>query len=169
MARLIDRLSARQVATEKRIGRHADGRGLYLVLTPNNGKRWVFIYSRNGKRHEMGLGSVHDVSLAEARAARDAARKLLTRSTLGSGQPRSTSTPSRCSASWMSLTWTWLRYFGLSSPFGQPSPKQRAGYAVASRRCCHGLRRGNIATGTTRLAGAGTSTRYCRHGARCSE
>jgi hypothetical protein len=54
--RTINRLSARQVETLKKLGRHADGGNLYLKVTPD-GRRWVFLYSLNGKQREMGLGS----------------------------------------------------------------------------------------------------------------
>src|SRR5438045_3916778 len=48
-------------------GYHADGGGLYLQVTGNGGRSWVFRYQRNGKRHDMGLGPVAIVGLAEAR------------------------------------------------------------------------------------------------------
>jgi integrase len=44
----------------------ADGRGLYLRTTPGT-KNWVFRFQIGGKRHDMGLGSILDVSLTEAR------------------------------------------------------------------------------------------------------
>lgn len=70
MARKIDRLSARKVATLQAPGRHADGGGLYLSIS-NDGqttrRRWVFLYRWNGKLTEMGLGSATAVGLAQAR------------------------------------------------------------------------------------------------------
>jgi hypothetical protein len=42
MARKINRLNARAVATIAEHGRHADGGGLYLSISPNGGRRWVF-------------------------------------------------------------------------------------------------------------------------------
>lgn len=71
MARGNNRLSARRVQTESRPGRHADGQGLYLMVSETGAKRWALIYSRGGrgaaKRSELGLGSAVDVTLAEAR------------------------------------------------------------------------------------------------------
>ena len=67
MARQINRLSARTVATIKKPGRHPDGGGLYLSISPNGGRRWVFIFKRSGKSREMGLGAAKTVSLAQAR------------------------------------------------------------------------------------------------------
>lgn len=77
MARAINRLTARQVATLKKPGRHADGAGLYLHIDQNLSKRWVFVFQWRGKRREMGLGGLLDISLADARQRRDAARRLV--------------------------------------------------------------------------------------------
>jgi hypothetical protein len=43
MKRTINRLSARQVETLRKHGRHSDGGNLYLKITPD-GRRWVFLY-----------------------------------------------------------------------------------------------------------------------------
>jgi integrase len=67
MAREVDKLSARKVATIKEPGRYADGGGLYLVVDPSGAKRWNLLIQVAGKRHELGLGSANTVSLAEAR------------------------------------------------------------------------------------------------------
>lgn len=56
MARTLNKLSARQVDTLSRPGRHSDGGHLYLVVTPGGSRNWSFMYSRNSKRTEMGLG-----------------------------------------------------------------------------------------------------------------
>jgi len=79
MARAINRLSARTVATLGKTGRHADGQGLYLSISDNGGKRWVFIFKRGSKAREMGLGSAAAgaVSLARARDLASDARNLL--------------------------------------------------------------------------------------------
>jgi Arm DNA-binding domain len=67
MARKINRLNARVVATITKCGRHADGGGLYLSISPNGGRRWVFLYRWLGKPTEIGFGSARDVTLARAR------------------------------------------------------------------------------------------------------
>ena len=67
MARKINRLNARAVATITKHGRHADGGGLYLSISPNGGLRWVFLYRWHGKPTEIGFGSARDVSLVRAR------------------------------------------------------------------------------------------------------
>ena len=75
MAREINKLSARSVATLKEPGRHSDGSGLYLVVDKSGAKRWVFIFRWSGKLKEMGLGGVVYVSLAKARDRASAARE----------------------------------------------------------------------------------------------
>ena len=53
MARQLNRLSARTVATVKKPGRHADGGGLYLVVDKSGAKRCVFL-SCNSAQHLAG-------------------------------------------------------------------------------------------------------------------
>jgi integrase len=77
VARQINRLNARAVATLAKNGRHADGGGLYLSISPNGGRRWVFLYRWHGKPTEIGFGSARDVTLARARVlAKDARGRL---------------------------------------------------------------------------------------------
>jgi integrase len=66
MNRGIHRLVDRQVKTLG-VGRHADGGGLYLIVEPSLSRRWAFIWTKAGKRRELGLGGVGKVSLATAR------------------------------------------------------------------------------------------------------
>lgn len=77
MARSINRLTARTVASLKEPGRHADGGGLYLHIDPSLSKRWVFVFQWRGQRKEMGLGSAATVGLAEARDEALAARRAV--------------------------------------------------------------------------------------------
>src|SRR6516164_1491262 len=77
MARQINRLNARAVAAIKAHGRHADGGGLYLSISPNGGRRWVFLYRWHGKPTEIGFGSARDVTLARARELARQARANL--------------------------------------------------------------------------------------------
>jgi len=77
VARKINRLNARSAATIAKCGRHADGGGLYLSISPNGGRRWVFLYRWHGKPTEIGLGSARDVSLARARELAANARAKL--------------------------------------------------------------------------------------------
>jgi integrase len=48
-------------------GRHSDGGGLYLNVSPSGTRSWLFMWVRQGKRREMGLGAYPAVSLANAR------------------------------------------------------------------------------------------------------
>jgi integrase len=81
MARQIQRLSARTVASliksGGKTGRHADGNGLYLSISANGGRRWVFLYRRAGKLKEKGLGSALSVGLAQARHKAEQARRQI--------------------------------------------------------------------------------------------
>lgn len=83
MARTTHRLNPKSITAVKNPlapGMHADGGGLYLkVDAPGadgspSAKRFTFIYQWAGKRREMGLGSVHDVTLERARELAATAR-----------------------------------------------------------------------------------------------
>ena len=53
-------------------GKYGDGNGLYLVVEPSGAKRWEQRLTIQGRRRDIGLGSVSIVSLEDARtAARD--------------------------------------------------------------------------------------------------
>lgn len=54
-----------------------DGYRLYLLVTPSGSKLWRWNYSHDGKQKTMALGIYPMVSLLDARAERDKARKLL--------------------------------------------------------------------------------------------
>lgn len=71
------RLSALKVKALTKTGRYADGGGLYLQVSQSGTKAWLLRYMREGAAHQMGLGSVALVSLAEARAKAVECRRLL--------------------------------------------------------------------------------------------
>ncbi|HEX2430579.1 MAG TPA: integrase arm-type DNA-binding domain-containing protein, partial [Aestuariivirgaceae bacterium] len=79
MARSINKLSSRAVETLKAPGRYSDGGNLYLSISANGGRRWVFMYRFAGKQREMGLGSASKAgtSLARARELAAEARTAL--------------------------------------------------------------------------------------------
>ncbi|MGH6671907.1 MAG: tyrosine-type recombinase/integrase [Xanthobacteraceae bacterium] len=54
-----------------------DGHGLHLLVRPNGSKLWRLRYRFGGKQNMLSFGAYPDVSIAEARAKRDEARKLL--------------------------------------------------------------------------------------------
>ena len=57
-------------------GRYCDGQGLYLYVQTSGARSWVQRLVIHGRRHDLGLGSVALVSLAEAREKARANRKL---------------------------------------------------------------------------------------------
>lgn len=69
-------LTAVQVRAVREPGRYADGGGLYLEVDPSGAKRWLLRTVVRGKRRDIGLGGLATVSLAEAREAALAMRKL---------------------------------------------------------------------------------------------
>jgi integrase len=77
MAKTIDRLTARKVQTVKTAGYISDGAGLWLQVSGQNAKSWIFRFSLRGRVREMGLGSLGKVSLAEARSERDRYNRLV--------------------------------------------------------------------------------------------
>lgn len=70
-------LSAVKVTNLSKPGKYCDGRGLYLQITKQRVKSWIFRYERNGKRRYMGLGPVYKVGLAQAREEARKARLLV--------------------------------------------------------------------------------------------
>lgn len=54
-----------------------DGGGLFLLVEPSGSKLWRFAYRFGGKQKTISMGAFPLVGLAEAREARDAAKRLL--------------------------------------------------------------------------------------------
>lgn len=84
MARALNRLNPKTLTAVKQPlppGMHADGGGLYVEVDKPGvggqpgGKRFTFVYQWLGKRRQLGLGSINDVSLERARALAQAARE----------------------------------------------------------------------------------------------
>ena len=72
------KLNARQVDTTKpkdKPYKLADGGGLYLLVNPNGAKYWRLKYRVAGKEKLLALGVYPDVTLADARAKRDEAKR----------------------------------------------------------------------------------------------
>jgi integrase len=69
-----DRASCPADRPQKRL---ADGHGMYLEVTAAGGKYWRLKYRHSGKEKRLALGVYPAVSLAQAREARDAARRCL--------------------------------------------------------------------------------------------
>jgi integrase len=83
MPGLRNKLTVASVKAITTSGKHADGAGLYLQVTKhaaigNLRKSWVVRYrAANGKIREMGIGSVEDVTLADARDKAVSIRKAV--------------------------------------------------------------------------------------------
>ncbi|VEJ46053.1 tyrosine-type recombinase/integrase [Bartonella vinsonii] len=63
---LMNRLNARAVATLG-AGKYNDGAGLLLHKRKDGGAQWLYRYTIHGRRREMGLGALRNVSLKKAR------------------------------------------------------------------------------------------------------
>jgi len=70
-------LTALKVEKAKVQGRYPDGHGLFLQVGPTGAKSWLFRFQLNGRERYMGLGSVRNFSLKEARERARKARQLL--------------------------------------------------------------------------------------------
>src|SRR5262245_29605309 len=71
-----NKLTARKVETLKKVGKYADGGGLYLSVTRPGYRLWTFRFMLDGRAREMSLGPVSDLSLAEARELAVRARAM---------------------------------------------------------------------------------------------
>ena len=70
-------IKVKSARPEKKQYKLADGQGLYLLVTPQGGKLWRFKYRFNNKEKVRAFGTYPEISLADARENRDAARKQL--------------------------------------------------------------------------------------------
>jgi hypothetical protein len=77
MVRQTHRLNARSVLALNKLGRHADGAGLYLIVDKAGAKRWAFLFRQQGRLRETGLGGIGSVSLARARELAGEARAVV--------------------------------------------------------------------------------------------
>lgn len=74
--RSLNRLSA--IAVKKYpAGKYADGGGLWLYKREDESGNWFWRYTIHGRRREMGLGAITEVSLKEARESADKWRTVL--------------------------------------------------------------------------------------------
>lgn len=67
-----DALTPKEVEHKKKPGYYCDGDGLYLQVTDNGAKSWIYRYRLNGRSREMGLGAFarNGVTLKDARQKR---------------------------------------------------------------------------------------------------
>jgi integrase len=102
--------------------RLADEKGMYLEVAPTGGRYWRLKYRFSGKEKLLALGVFPDVSLAEAREARDDARKLLAKGVDPSEARKASKRAAAVSAanSFEAIALEW---------FGRNKPKWTVGYA----------------------------------------
>ncbi len=72
----MNRLNARSVATLG-AGKYNDGASLLLHKRKDGGAQWIYHYTIHGRRREMGLGALRDVSLKQARELATGWRSVL--------------------------------------------------------------------------------------------
>jgi integrase len=70
-------LSAKKIEHLKKVGYHADGDNLYMQVTSSNAKSWIFRFSFDGKRREMGIGPYPEITLEKARESAIELRRLV--------------------------------------------------------------------------------------------
>ena len=54
MTQRIHRLSAVKIANVKQRGLYADGGGLYLQVSRNGSRSWIYRFKQNGRARDMG-------------------------------------------------------------------------------------------------------------------
>lgn len=75
MPRLMNKLTVKAVEKQTKPGLYGDGAGLYLQITKQGVKSWLYRFMIDGKAYGMGLGATHTITLAEARQKATDARK----------------------------------------------------------------------------------------------
>ena len=70
-------VAVRKAKSEVKPRKLSDGGGLYVLIHPNGGKYWQLAYRYTGKQKTLALGTYPEISLADARERREAARKLI--------------------------------------------------------------------------------------------
>ena len=73
------KLTVKKVRAINQPGLYGDGNTLYLRVAPGGSKQWVQRLTIHGKRHDIGLGGCSWVTLAEAREAAYANRRVARR------------------------------------------------------------------------------------------
>jgi integrase len=68
-------LAVRQAKAGAKDRKLADGRGLYLLVKANGAKHWRMKYRLGGRERLLAIGEYPAIGLADARAARDIARR----------------------------------------------------------------------------------------------
>ncbi|MNJ27765.1 putative prophage CPS-53 integrase [compost metagenome] len=73
-------LTVKSVARLLRSGEkamHSDGHGLYLKVSAVGSGSWIYRFKLNGKSRDMGLGTVNEITLVQARDSASQARRIV--------------------------------------------------------------------------------------------
>ncbi|WP_420607574.1 tyrosine-type recombinase/integrase [Novosphingopyxis sp.] len=70
-------IAIRHAKPKKKPYKVSDSLGLYLLVNPRGSKLWRLKYRMHGVERKLAIGSYPEVTLAEARSQRDAARKQI--------------------------------------------------------------------------------------------
>lgn len=76
-AKLLTDSECRHAELKAKAHRLRDGESLTLLVKPNGSKLWQYRYRLSGKENIYSIGTYPTITLAEARKAKDAARKLV--------------------------------------------------------------------------------------------
>src|SRR5215469_7642527 len=68
-------INAATRAKSPKPGMHADGLGLYLAVSTSGSASWLYRFKVDKRSRDMGLGSLEQLTLAEARELADVARR----------------------------------------------------------------------------------------------
>lgn len=80
-------IAIRSAKPESKAYKLTDAAGLFLLVTPNGGKWWRLKYYYLGKEKLLSLGTYPEISLAEAREKRAAAKKTTFHGSADRSQP----------------------------------------------------------------------------------
>ena len=130
MPRQVNRLTDREVRGVKAPGLYADGDGLYLQVAETGSRSWLYRFRQGGRRPEIGLGSLQEVSLAKARAARDEIKQRVAAGQDAVSPRRSASAPASVAAKASAaptLLEVWTEYVQAQAP-GWRGRKTSAGW-----------------------------------------
>ncbi len=74
-----NKLTDSKIRAIKKPGMYSDGDGLYLRMHSGGSKSWFFVYTRDGKRRELGLGGLAGIAPVSLALARRKAEELRTK------------------------------------------------------------------------------------------
>ena len=122
--------------------RLADGKGLYLFVTPAGGKLWRWKYRHGGKQKLMALGQYPDVPLVLARQRHAEARALLATGVDPMEQRKTEKSALKATSqnSFQIVAGLWLEHWRVGNkrpPCGYDSPAHGEKHLPGARRTPH--------------------------------